>query len=58
MSDTTRRRTPGTVLSEHRTSMGLVRYRWWPGRIGVELLRDEPSEVLATVPETDRTRRT
>ena len=57
MSDKTRRRTAGTVLSEHRTSMGLVRYRWWPGWIGVELLRDEPSEVIAMVPGTDRARR-
>jgi hypothetical protein len=56
MSDTTPRRTAGTILSVHRTSLGLVRYRWWPGWIGVELLLlDEPSEILAMVPRTGRT---
>jgi hypothetical protein len=58
VSDTIRRRTAGTILSQHRTSMGLVRYRWWPGWIGVELLLlDEPTEVLAVVPGTERARR-
>jgi hypothetical protein len=58
MSDTTPRRTAGTVLSVHRTSQGLVRYRWWPGQISLELLRlDEPTAILATVPGTDRARR-
>jgi hypothetical protein len=56
MSDTTPRRTPGTVLSVHRTSQGLVRYRWWPGWISVELL-DEPTAILAVAPATDRARR-
>jgi hypothetical protein len=54
MSNTTPHRTAGAVLSVHRTSMGLVRYRWWPGWIGVELvLLDEPTAVLAMVPSTD-----
>lgn len=45
----------GTVLSEHRTSMGLVRYRWWEGSITVELvLLDEPTAILAVVPGSDR----
>jgi hypothetical protein len=58
MSDTTPRRTAGTVLSVHRTSQGLVRYRWWPGRISVELLRlDEPAQMLALVPGTEPARR-
>jgi hypothetical protein len=48
----------GTVLSVHRTSQGLIRYRWWPGSISVELLLlDEPTAVLAVVPGTDRARR-
>jgi hypothetical protein len=46
MSDTTPRRVAGNVISEHRTSHGLVRYRWWPGWISVELL-DEPTTILA-----------
>lgn len=50
-------RTAGTVLSVHRTSQGLVRYRWWPGWISVELLRDEASPILAKVAGTDRGRR-
>ena len=46
-------RAAGTVLSEHRTSMGLVRYRWWEGSITVELLLlDEPTAVLAVLPAT------
>jgi hypothetical protein len=57
MQSTTPRRTAGTVLSAHRTSHGLVRYRWWPGSISVELqLLDEPTAVLAVVPGTDRVR--
>lgn len=51
MSSTTRHRAVGTVLSEHRTSMGLVRYRWWEGSITVELLLlDEPTAILAVLP--------
>jgi hypothetical protein len=57
MSTTTPRRTAGAVLSVHRTSQGLVRYRWWPGGISVELVRDEPPAILATVAGTDRGRR-
>jgi hypothetical protein len=57
MSNTAPPRTAGTVLSVHRTSQGLVRYRWWPGWISVELLRDEPPAILATVAGTDRGRR-
>jgi hypothetical protein len=54
MSTTTARRRAGTVLSVHRTSQGLVRYRWWPGRISVELqMLDQPATILATVPGTD-----
>ena len=50
MRDTRPRDTVGTVLSEHRTSMGLVRYRWWEGAICVELLLlDEPTAILAVV---------
>jgi len=45
----------GTVLSEHRTSMGLVRYRWWEGAVIVELLLlDQPTAILAVVPGADR----
>ncbi|MDQ7905370.1 hypothetical protein RB614_12625 [Phytohabitans sp. ZYX-F-186] len=52
------RRVVGTVLSEHRTSMGIVRYRWWEGSITVELLlTDEPTAILAVVPGNDRARR-
>jgi hypothetical protein len=51
MSSPTPRRVAGTVLSEHRTSMGLVRYRWWEGSITVELvLLDEPTAILAVLP--------
>jgi hypothetical protein len=58
MSNRTARRTAGPILSQHRTSQGLVRYRWWPGWISVELLLlDEPTAILATVPGTDRVRR-
>jgi hypothetical protein len=57
MTTTTSRQTAGTVLSVHRTSQGLVRYRWWPGSISVELLRDESRAVLAVVAGTDRDRR-
>jgi hypothetical protein len=54
----TRHRVAGTVLSEHRTSMGLVRYRWWEGAITVELLLlDEPTAILAVVPGPERPRR-
>jgi hypothetical protein len=50
MSDTTPRRMAGTVLSVHRTSQGVVRYRWWPGRISVELLLlDDPAQILTLV---------
>ena len=52
------RRVVGTTLSEHRTSMGPVRYRWWEGSITVELLHvDEPTAILAVVPGGDRPRR-
>ena len=54
MSTTTPSRTAGTVLSVHRTSQGLVRYRWWPGGISVELLRNDPPAILAMVAGTDR----
>jgi hypothetical protein len=57
MNSFTPRRTVGTVLSVHRTSQGLVRYRWWPGCISVELLRDESPAVLAMLAGTDRGRR-
>ena len=50
-------RTAGTVLSAHRTSQGLILYRWWPGGISVELLRDEAPTVLTMVAGTDRGRR-
>ena len=51
MSSATPHRVAGTVLSEHRTSMGLVRYRWREGSITVELLQlDEPSAILAVLP--------
>jgi hypothetical protein len=57
MSDMNPRRTAGSVLSVHRTSQGLVQYRWWPGRITVELLPlDEPAQILALVPGTKPTR--
>lgn len=50
VNSTTPHRVAGTVLSEHRTSMGLVRYRRWSGSIIVELLRpDEPAAILAMV---------
>ena len=49
MNASTARPTAGTVLSVHRTSQGLVRYRWWPGGISVELLRDDPPALLAAV---------
>ena len=54
MSDATPGRTAGTVLSAHRTSQGILRYRWWPGWISVELLREEPAAILATPPAADR----
>jgi hypothetical protein len=54
MNALTPRPTAGAVLSVHRTSQGLVRYRWWPGWISVELLRDEPPPLLAAVARTDR----
>jgi hypothetical protein len=58
VSDTTPHRGAGTVLSEHRTSMGLVRYRWREGAIIVELLPlDQPTAILAVVPGSDRPRR-
>jgi hypothetical protein len=54
MGDRTPHGVVGTVLSEHRTSMGVVRYRWWEGSITVELvLLDEPTAVLAVVPGSD-----
>jgi hypothetical protein len=52
MNTTTPHRTAGTVLSEHQTSQGLVRYRWWQGGISVELLRGEPPATLAVVSGT------
>jgi hypothetical protein len=58
MSNMTSRWPDGTVLSVHRTSMGLVRYRYWAGWISVELLLlDEPTAILAVVPGDDRARR-
>jgi len=54
MRTTTPHRTAGTVLSVHRTSQGLARYRWWPGRISEELLRDESPAILAVVAAADR----
>lgn len=52
MKGTTPHRGAGTVLSEHRTSMGLVRYRRREGSIVVELLPlDEPTTILAVLPE-------
>jgi hypothetical protein len=54
MSNATPRRAAGSVLSAHRTSHGILRYRWWPGRISVELLREEPAAIVATVPAADR----
>ena len=58
MRDKTPHRVAGTVLSQHRTSMGLVRYRWWEGSITVDLLLlDEPTAILAVVPGSDRPRR-
>jgi hypothetical protein len=56
VSSATSHRVPGTVLSEHRTSMGLVRYRRWEGSITVELLLlDEPIATLAVLPAAPRT---
>ena len=49
MSTRTPQRTAGTVLSVHRTSQGLIRYRWWPGWISVELFGDESPAILAAV---------
>ena len=57
MSNATPRRTAGSVLSAHRTSQGILRYRWWPGWISVELLREEPAAIVATVPTADRAHR-
>lgn len=58
MSSAIPHRVVGTVLSEHRTSMGLVRYRWWEGSITVELLvLDEPTAILAVVGGSERPRR-
>jgi len=57
MSHTTARRASGTILSQHRTSMGLVRYRWWEDSITIELLLlDEPTTILAVVPGNERPR--
>lgn len=53
MSNPKPHRVAGTVLSQHRTSMGLVRYRWWDGSITVELVLDEPAATLAVVPGSD-----
>jgi hypothetical protein len=51
VNDTSSHRMVGVVLSEYRTSMSLVRYRWWEGSITVELLLlDEPTAVLAVLP--------
>jgi hypothetical protein len=51
VSDRTPHRVAGTVLSEHPTSMGVVRYRWWEGAVTVELLLlDELTAILAVVP--------
>ena len=53
VSSTTPHRGAGTVLSEHRTSMGLVRYRRWESSITVELLPlDEPPAILAVLAAT------
>jgi hypothetical protein len=53
MSSATPNHVAGAVLSEHRTSMGLVRYRRWEGSITVELLPlDEPTAILAVLPAT------
>jgi hypothetical protein len=57
MGNATPRRKAGAVLSTHQTSQGVVRYRWWPGRISVELLGEEPAATLATVPTADRAHR-
>jgi hypothetical protein len=54
LNKATPRRTDGSVLSAHRTSQGILRYRWWwPGWISVELLRDEPAAIVATVPAAE-----
>jgi hypothetical protein len=53
VNTTTRRPAAGTVLSVHRTSQGLVRYRWWPTCISVELIRNDRPAVLATVGASD-----
>jgi hypothetical protein len=53
MSNATPRRAAGSVLSAHRTSQGVLRYRSWPGRISLELLREEPAAIVATVPAAD-----
>ncbi|MGN9907771.1 hypothetical protein ACTMTJ_09475 [Phytohabitans sp. LJ34] len=62
MRDRTPHGVVGTVLSEHRTSMGLVRYRRWEGVITGELLpMDKPTAILAVVlgsDQPDRRRRT
>lgn len=57
MSNATPHRTAGSVLSAHRTSQGILRYRWWPGWISVELLREEPAAIVATAPVADHARR-
>ena len=57
MGNATPRRTAGGVLSTHRTSQGILRYRWWPGRISVELVGEQPATILATVPAADRAHR-
>jgi hypothetical protein len=55
VSDVTAQRVAGTVLSEHRTSMGLVRYRRSEGSITVELLpTDQPAAILAMLPAAPR----
>jgi hypothetical protein len=58
MRHTTSHRVAGTILSQHRTSRGLVRYRWWEDSITIELLLlDEPTAILAVVSGNDRPRR-
>lgn len=55
MNGDTAHRSSGTVLSEHRTSIGLVRYRRRSGTITVELLPHEgPAATLAVAPERPR----
>jgi hypothetical protein len=55
VSQTTPNRVTGTILSQHRTSMGLVRYRRWEDSITIELLLpDERTVTVAVVPGAAR----